>query len=360
MLRRFSWRAVVVVGVSAAIHMLDASSAALAAPPGIKQEFLFASAPFPECHAATIAETPDGLAAAWFGGTEEGHADVGIWLSRRVDGAWTVPVEIADGRQADGARQPTWNPVLFQVPGGPLRLYYKAGPSPRAWWGMAMHSTDGGRTWSRPQRLPEGVIGPVKNKPVVLGNGDLLAGSSTEHDGWRVHFERSVDGGASWVAQPPVHDGVAIGAIQPSLLLHGGERLQAIGRTRQGRLFVCWSEDAGRTWGPLSLSGFPNPNSGSDAVTLADGRHLLVSNPVERGRSPLTVAVSRDGLDWTKALVLEDEPGAEFSYPAVIQGSDGKVHVAYTWKRARIRHAELDLADLAKSSLVEGDPALRP
>ena len=58
---------------------------------------------------------------------------------------------------------------------------------------MATTSADGGRTWSAPQRLPDGILGPIKNKPVQLANGDLLAGSSTENNGWRCHFERSTD-----------------------------------------------------------------------------------------------------------------------------------------------------------------------
>ena len=84
---------------------------------------------------------------------------------------------------------------------------------------------------------------------------------------------------------------------------------------------------------------------GGDAVTLADGRHLLVFNPVERGRTPLVVAVSRDGTSWTEAVSLETEPG-EFSYPAIIQASDGTVHVTYTWNRKKIAYAMIDPAKL--------------
>src|SRR5690606_13761815 len=134
---------------------------------------------------------PEGLVAAWFGGEYERHPNVGIWVSRHADGRWTAPVEVATGVQPDGTRHPTWNPVLFKPADGPLMLFYKVGPNPREWWGMRIVSRVGGRTWSTPERLPEGIIGPVKNKPVVLDGGDVLAGSSTEHDGWRVHFERS-------------------------------------------------------------------------------------------------------------------------------------------------------------------------
>ena len=140
-------------------------------------------------------------------------------------------------------------------------------------------------------------------------------------------------------------DGHDIEAIQPSILIHPGGRLEAIGRTRAGRVFETWSADAGKTWAPMTLAALPNPNSGIDAVTLRDGRHLIVYNHTERGRSPLNVALSADGRTWDAALVLENEPG-EYSYPAVIQTSDGLVHITYTWQRQRIKHVVVDPAAL--------------
>jgi predicted neuraminidase len=160
-----------------------------------------------------------------------------------------------------------------------------------------------------------------------------------------VHFEWSTDGGKNWSATAPVNDGTTIGAIQPSILFReqiGGEKLLAVGRTEQGKVFSTSSSDGGNTWSALSLiDDLPNPNAGIDAVTLADGRQLIVYNPVTRGRTPLAVAVSRDGRAWTKVLTLEDQPG-EYSYPAVIQTSDGLVHITYTWKRERVKHVVVD------------------
>src|SRR3712207_4051161 len=115
----------------------DAGEGTTAPQPGlVRQEFIYDKAPFPECHASTLAETADALVAAWFGGTEEGHKDVGIWVSRQEESGWSEPVEVARGVQADGTRHPCWNPVLFQYPDGPLLLFYKVGPNPQAWWGM--------------------------------------------------------------------------------------------------------------------------------------------------------------------------------------------------------------------------------
>ena len=317
-------------------------------PPGVlKSEFVYETAPFPSCHASTIAEMAKGtLVAAWFGGKYEKHPEVGVWVSRQVEGRWTAPVEVANGVQyekSDGSvhQHPCWNPVLFQPKSGPLLLFYKVGPSPSTWWGMLMTSDDGGATWSTPRRLPEHIDGPVKNKPVQLPNGNLLCPSSTEADGWRVHFERTSDLGRTWQRTGPVNDGKEFGAIQPSILFLGGEKLLAVGRTKQGKVFQVVSDDLGRTWGPLTATSLPNPNAGTDAVTLKDGRHLIVYNHTPKGRSPLNVAVSRDGKDWQPALVLESEPG-EYSYPAIIQTADGLVHITYTWKRQRVRHVVLD------------------
>ena len=321
----------------------------------LSSEFIYETAPFPSAHASTIVETREGtLLAAWFGGTAERNPDVGIWLSRREANGWTTPVEVANGVQSESLRYPTWNPVLFQPSSGPLLLFYKVGPSPSEWWGMVTTSTDDGRTWSTPERLPDGVIGPVKNKPIELASGDILSGSSTEHDGWRVHMERSTDGGRTWTLTPPLNDGREIPAIQPSILTHADGRLQAVGRTRAGRIFETWSTDEGRTWSPLSLLPLPNPSAGTDAVTLADGRHLLVYNHTAKGRGMLNVALSTDGRNWSAALVLENTDDAEFSYPAVIQTRDGLVHVTYTWRRERVRHVVIDPAALALRPIVDG------
>ncbi|MEY2999930.1 MAG: hypothetical protein RL648_144 [Verrucomicrobiota bacterium] len=322
--------------------------------PTVVTEFIYTEAPYPSCHASTLVEIRPGLlGAAWFGGTHERHPDVGIWFARKVDGDWEEPVEVANGVQADGTRFPTWNPVLFQSPDGPLFLFYKVGPNPREWWGMQIKSTDGGANWSTPERLPDGILGPIKNKPVVLGDGSWLSGSSVESlsTGWQVHFERSADGGQTWSKTEPVGKGVGFDAIQPSILIHDERTLQVLCRTKQGTVGMSWSYDAGLTWTEISATELPNPNSGTDAVTLQDGRHLLVYNhsahwPERSGkgsRYPLNVAISEDGLNWEMVHVLETEPmDAGYAYPAVIQATNGTIHISYTWDRKRIKHVALD------------------
>lgn len=315
--------------------------------PIIVSELIYTNAPFPSCHASTIAETPSGLVASWFGGTDEGENDVGIWVSRKRGANWSAPTEVAQGRDRQSSKRlPCWNPVLFQVPQGPLLLFYKVGPDPEKWWGMVTRSTDQGKTWSLPETLPEGFLGPIKNKPILLKNGTLLCGSSTEHDGWVVHLERTDAGLKKWEKSGPLNRAEEFGAIQPALLVHSENRLQMLCRSKQKVLTETWSNDGGKTWSPMLRTSLPNPNSGADAVRLKDGRFLLVYNHTNSGRTVLNVGVSNDGKSWRAGPVLEQSPG-EYSYPAIIQSADGLVHITYTWKRQRIKHAVLDTRRLA-------------
>lgn len=320
----------------------------------LKSEFIMDSNPVPSCHATTIVELPTGgLVSAWFAGTAEGKPDVCIWTARSSDGSgWTAPVKVAEGTP-----HPCWNPVLFQPKEGPLMLFYKIGPSPSTWWGMLMTSVDGGQTWSQPQKLPSRILGPIKNKPVQLADGTIVCPTSTETNAkpsaWRVHFEITRDLGKTWTSVAPAAE-PSVDAIQPSILFLGGDKLLSIGRSKHKKIFQVTSEDGGKSWGSMSLTSLPNPNSGTDAVTLADGRHLLIYNHTERGRSPLNLALSKDGLTWEAALVLENEPQREFSYPAIIQTKDGLVHVTYTWKRQLVKHAIIDPAKLQTQPIVNG------
>jgi predicted neuraminidase len=332
------------------------AAAAPASPIPVERlrEFVYAEAPFPECHASTLVETREGLLAAWFGGTREGRDDVVIYTSRRGAEAWSAPVQVTDGRMAGDPRQyPCWNPVLFQPREGPLLLFYKVGPRPNSWWGMIRTSTDQGRTWSPPRRLPEGQLGPVRAKPIQLADGTLLCGSSTEHAGWQVQMETTRDPLGEWSRTPPLNRAEEWGAIQPTLLPHGGGVIQILCRSRQKVILESWSFDSGKTWTPLAGTPLPNPSSGIDAVRLKDGRFVLVYNHTPQGRGVLNLAVSEDGRKWRAAAVLEREEG-EFSYPALIETRDGLVHAMYTWNRRRLRHVVLDPARLDGGPIVDG------
>lgn len=316
--------------------------------------------PTAECHASTIAEISGGLIAAWFGGAYERNPDVGIWVSFNTKGTWSKPVMVADGFQHDSLRYPTWNPVLFKPAGGPLMLFYKVGPNPREWWGMLMTSEDEGRSWSMPKRLGESrgighLLGPVKNKPIQLKDGSILCPSSTEveindNDKWKVHFEVTRDLGKTWQVIGPI-DGGEFNGIQPSVLTYKDGSMQILCRTQEHVIGQSWSSDGGKTWSSIKATSLPNPNAGTDAVTLKDGRQLLVYNhaiddgPYPKGRGIINVAISTDGTSWKPVLTLEQEEG-EFSYPAVIQSSDGMVHITYTYQRRSIKYAIIDPSKL--------------
>jgi predicted neuraminidase len=303
-------------------------------------EFIYERAPFPSCHASTIVETKSGLVASWFGGSDEGNPDVTIWTARHDGKIWSAPVEVATGVQPDGTRWPCWNPVLFQALNGPLVLFYKVGPKPSNWWGMVMRSDDAGRTWSKPERLPENILGPIRAKPVLIGD-TLWCGSSSEHDGWRVHLEFTKDWGKTWTRTEALNDGKEFSAIQPAIIPWSSKRIQLLNRSRQGRVTESWTHDGGKTFSPMRATALPNPSTGVDSILLEDGRALLIYNNTPKGRTPLSIASSSDGVTWTNLVTLENEPG-EYSYPAMIQTHDGRVHVTYTWKRQKIKHVVLE------------------
>lgn len=382
----------------------------------VKQEFLYTKSSFPECHASTIVELKNGdLVASFFGGTKEKNPDCCIWVCRKPNGSseWSEPVIAADGvfslddpligiaglsginekttmanvgpasKNFKGdinkaRRKACWNPVLFQVPGGDLLLFYKIGSSVGDWTGWLVRSKDGGKSWSQREPLPKGFLGPIKNKPIYL-DGRIISPSSTEDNmGWRLHFEISDDFGKTWKMVGPLEaelnlptalrksgavqsdnetgepiqgkDMQPIFAIQPSILIHKDGRLQILARTRNTKLATSWSSDKGDTWSKVTLSDVPNNNSGTDAVTMKDGRHVLIYNNFEtlpgnpKGlRTPLSIAISNDGIDWKHILTLEDSPINQYSYPSIIQGKSGKLHVIYTWRRELIKYAEIDI-----------------
>lgn len=328
-------------------------------PAIIAQEFIYEleDALTPECHASTVEVSNGTVIASWFGGTKEKNDDVGIWVSRKTGNSWSTPIEVANGVQTDGSRYPSWNPVLFKPKDGPLMLFYKVGPDPETWWGLYMTSQDDGKTWSEPVMLPEGILGPIKNQPIQLANGDIISPSSTESktDGWQIHLEISADSGKTWTKTEPLNDGKEFGAIQPVVLNYGEGKLQLLSRTKNGVVSQNWSVDHGKTWDKMEATELPNPNSGIDGVSLKDGRQLLIYNPTGKNwgdRVPLSLALSNDGKNWNRVLDLEplrettDREGEEYSYPTMMQASDGLVYLVYTWNRKTVKYIVLDPAKL--------------
>ena len=309
--------------VSAVCWPLAAGPAS--SPAIVSTEFIYDTGPYPSVHASTLVETTSGqLLAAWFGGTDEGHPDVSIWVARHEKGRWSAGVKVADGVQDASTRHPTWNPVLFQPREGPVMLFYKVGPSPREWWGMLMTSADDGRTWSAPRRLPEQILGPIKNKPIQLADGTIVAGSSTEAvgtDAWRVHVERSHDLGRTWSSSR--RSGMAASTrFSPGVRASCGRTPQLLCRRpkmhvgdvvvrRAGRRGARWSRRASserqtQAWTP-SREGWaallriqpPNAPRLPEGYRPATAHRGITDAQRTRDRWPLG-AVSRDGSAYRR------------------------------------------------------------
>ncbi len=328
-------------------------------------------------HASTLVQLKDGgVLVAWFAGRYEGAPDVKIYSARLHDGKWSAPVVLA---RADGVA--CWNPVLFHTRDGRLWLYYKYGAHPSTWKGARKWSGDEGRTWSSVEDLPDGVLGPIKDKPLVLPDGTIVSGSSVENGKWNAWIERSADNGRTWtkfgpIAVPasedipgaaalaaarekpgPPVDGVytkiyppsktTVGIIQPSVVWMGGRRLRffARSRTRAARIAVADSWDDGKTWTQAHFIDLPNPNSGIDAVRLRDGRIVLAFNDSYNKRTPLNLAVSRDGAHFRIFKTLDSGPG-QYSYPAIVQDRNGDLLVTWSWRRESIDFERISLSEV--------------
>ena len=327
----------------------------------ISSELVYHNPPFASCHASTIEEVAPGkFLIAAFGGSHEGREDVNIWLASSTEKGWTQPIEVANGIVNDTLRYPAWNPVLFKTMANELFLFYKVGAYPAKWWGMAKVSKDNGATWGDAYALPEGILGPIKNRPIQLEDGTILSPSSTEQPtdkrDWKLHIEKSTDGGHSW-EKILIDPKTAFNVIQPSILQLSDGRLQILCRSADDAIIQTFSDDKGDSWSALTKTNLPNPNSGTDAITLKNGWHVLVYNPTvtvsrESGmdweeaaqmeRSKLKVAISKDGMTWKDVVVLEDQDKGEFSYPTIMQASDGSIHITYTYDRVNVKHVVLD------------------
>jgi predicted neuraminidase len=316
----------------------------------ISEEFIFENPPFASCHASTLTETPSGkLLCAYFAGSEEGAKDVGIWLSTRDAQGWGAPRLIAEEMGA-----PCWNPVLFTLPSGEILLFYKVGLHPSSWSGAMKRSHDEGATWADAEPLPAGVIGPVKNKPILLKDGMLLCGSSIESwKRWGCWMEMTTNGGKSWHKSDPINlSGDLFGIIQPAVFVTPEGTVRLLARSRQtGTIATALSEDGGKTWTEASATDLPNPNAGIDATALHTGQIALVYNHSTKMRTPLNLALSEDGgVHFAPFLILENLPG-EYSYPSIIQTQDNWIHISYTFNRRQIKHVAISPSELQESEV---------
>ncbi|AOW11383.1 sialidase [Flavobacterium gilvum] len=317
----------------------------------ITQSTIFPENTFKSCHASTLVELSNHrIMASWFAGDHEGAKDVAIWTSILENGKWSQPKSIGNGIQNDSLRFACWNPVLFKNKKGKLFLFYKVGPNPREWWGEMKVSNNDGKTWGKAKKLPNGILGPIKNKPIQLQSGKIIHPSSTESvkdDIWKIHLEISDNNASKW--NKITIDNGEFGLIQPTIMKYPDGSLQMLCRSRQNVIVETWSKDEGLTWSKPSAISLPNPNSGIDAAMLKSGSQILAYNPMVSGkdwwlgRSELRLAISKDGKNWTDIYSLENHEKGEYSYPAVIQSEDGNIHISYTDNRKNIHYVSVKI-----------------
>ncbi len=385
--------------------VLDGRVQPMAEHPGWHSALL--PSPAVQNHAANLMPLDDGaLGCVWFGGTQEGMADISIHFSRLPRGSdrWSDTVKLID----DPTRSEQ-NPILFPAPDGRLWLIYtsqKGGNQDTAVV-RCRTSLDNGATWSAPATMI-GDAGTFVRQPLhVTPSGRWLlpvfACRSEVGEKWTGHLDTSAvlasdDHGRTWVRhQVPA----GVGAVHMNILDAGKAGLVALFRSRWAdHIYRSISHDHGVTWAPPEPMSVPNNNASIQATVLQDGRLALVYNASSRRdatarraglyddiedepgaataataprpaaqatasektafwgapRAPLSLAFSSDaGVTWSPPVTIDTSDGycitnnsrdklnRELSYPSITQTPDGRLHIAYTYFRQAIKYVTLPL-----------------
>lgn len=373
-----------------------------AAGPGRMEAFI--PSPCVQNHAANLMPLPNGdLGCVWFGGTQEGMADISVYFSRLPAGSdtWTPAEKLSD----DPARSEQ-NPILFPTPGGDLWLIWTAQRSGNQDTAFVRRriSPDHGASWGPIETLFEGREGSglfVRQPPAVLDDGTWLLpvfhchgspGRKWVGDDDTSAVLISTDRGGSW-REVGVPD--SVGAVHMNVLPLRDGSLLALYRSRWADfIYESRSQDRGETWTAPVPTTLPNNNSSIQASVLRDGCVALLFNainaegvterraslydeiedegedvavpeaPPEPGRrsafwgvprAPLTLAISEDGgRTWPQRRDVEvgdgyamsnnsrDKTNRELSYPSIKETPDGALHCAFTYHRQAIKYVRLD------------------
>lgn len=371
-----------------------------------KQREAFLTSPSPQNHAANLMSLADGsLACVWFGGTQEGMADISIHISRLAPGAsqWSESVKLVD----DPTRSEQ-NPILFVAPDQTVWLFYTSQKSGNQDTAVVRRrlSHDHGQTWSDPE-IMIGEAGTFVRQPIQpTPQGDLLLGTFLCRTEPGVKWvgdddisvvRKSSDGGKTWQA---IEVPDSLGCVHMNIVDAGpgdmkqGEYL-ALFRSRWADfIHASRSTDGGTTWSPPQPTELPNNNSSIQAIRLRDGRLALIYNhssaanatdrrlslydeiedeedsaapPVAKQprsrsafwgapRAPVMLALSSDGgRTWPDRREIEtgdgycmtnnsiDRKNRELSYPSIHQSPDGKLHIAFTFHRQAIKYVCLEI-----------------
>jgi predicted neuraminidase len=304
-------------------------------------------------HPASITGLHNGdLYLVYYGGAGEYATETAVFGSRlkKEETAWSTPRPIArDPFRSLG------NAVVWQAPDDTVWLFYVVRFG--ATWStsriQAKISRDNAETWSDAFmiNLDEGMM--VRNRPIVLANGDYLlpvyheTGRDTEAVGpdSTSLFLRYDGKTKEW--KPTGRIRSKTGNIQPAVVQLSDTHLIAYCRrggdykpTTQGYIVRAESRDGGQTWSEGLNSPFPNPNSAIEFLKLASGALLLVYNDSMTQRTPLTAALSTDSdktYPYRRNIV---EGRNSFAYPIGFQDPDGSIHIVYTSdQRTVINHA---------------------
>jgi len=292
----------------------------------------------PAHHCSTICEAANGdLLCLWYGGSYESADDQALFLARRKPGErnWSTPQVLAQN-----ALQPPGNGVIFCEASGRVWIVWSRMEGSRpmrrgSGWGqcrlMYRTSTDHGATWSDDRTLLDNTIGGVpRNPPITLTGGTMLL-----PDG-QSHFLALRPDSSTWQ-----RIGAFSGGSQPAVIERRDGSLLALLRHSQD-ITQIESRDGGSSWSAARPTLLKNPGAGISMVKLKNGHLVLVFNDSPTSRTPLSICRSLDeGVTWESPMHLETNPG-EYSYPCVIQSSDSKLHITYTFRRYSIKHVELN------------------
>jgi predicted neuraminidase len=310
----------------------------------------------PYKHPACMTELRNGdLYLVYYGGAGEYAVDTGVFGSRLRKGAsqWSPPRRVAhDPFRSVG------NAVVWEGPDGTVWLFYvvRYGETWSTSRVQVKVSRDAAETWSDASMLvlDEGTL--VRNRPIVLSNGNYLLplyhetghdAESTGPDSYSF-FLRYAASDSTWTKTQPIRS--PKGNIQPAVVQIADQVLVAYCRRggdylpeTKGYIVRSESHDGGLTWSEGKDSAFPNPNAAVDFIKLRSGRLLLVYNHSMNRRTPLTVALSFDqDHAWPVRRNLR-EGDNDYGYPIAFQGGDGRIHVVFTSdRRAVVNHAVFD------------------
>lgn len=299
----------------------------------------------PSCHCASITDLPGGgLLATWYAGSREGAGDVAVMGATRHGDHWGEPRVLWDPPGRPGG-----NTVVFRQ--GETIWHFVDVIEGRGWNSAVlylMNSDDGGASWSEPRIFDEEPGMMVRHRPVRLSDGRILLPAYDEKT-WRGFAYITDDGGDSWCRSGWMS--ASSGAIQPAIIERADGGLHALLRSDRhaSHAWECSSDDEGESWSECRASSLLNPNSGVDMISTTGGETIACFNDTHSGRTPLTLALSHDGgQTWSHRRDIESAAG-EYSYPTLMDDSDGTAHLVYTWQRERIRWIRFEagwIADL--------------